>query len=195
MIDEFKRRLEKMRRRVVAWAQIVEWYREEQETRLIMVGLTYREVEDYRPGHIREYVKRCKERLGEKLLAWSWVAEVQKRGAIHYHMMILVPKGTRFPMPDKSGMWKHGSSNVKTARGPWYLVSYIGKEYQKDLSRLPRGARLYATSIRFGGTEVRETYRVLSGISSEGNGGSKYRFVGAAVTKSYAENVLAKMSR
>ncbi len=137
-----------------------------------MVTLTYEKSDDYEAGHIRNYVKSLKRKLGKRLLAWAWVAELQRRGAIHYHMTIMMEKGTRFPMPDKSGMWKFGMSKVQKAKSPWYLVKYVGKDHQKDLSKYPKGCRLYATSIRFGGEETRQLYRVMAGLGNE-NGHSQ----------------------
>jgi hypothetical protein len=198
IVDAFRKRLEKMRKRIVAWAEIVEPYAKKNRCRTIMVRLSYAKIEDYQAGHIREYLKRCKERLGNKLLAWAWVAELQERGAVHYHVLVVVPKGTKFPMPDVSGMWKQGSSNVQTARaGAWYLVKYVGKEYQKDLSKYPKGCRLYGTSIRFGGDEKRIAYRALSGLLNESKNGNKgeWFYEGSAVTEGYARGVLEKKAR
>ena len=192
MVDTFKRRLETLRRRVVAWAEVVALYTAEHPCRTIMVRLSYVGVEDYQPGHINIYMKRLKERLGDKLLAWAWVAELQARGAVHYHVLVVVPRGTSFPLPDASGMWRHGSSNVQTARaGAWYLVKYVGKAYQKDLSKYPKHCRLYATSIRFGGAEVRSVYRTLAGlVKYPSNDTGRWMYVGSAVTEGYASDVL-----
>ncbi len=187
VIDQFHVRLKKLRMRVVAWSELVEEYRRENKCRMIMVGLTLRKPEDYKAGHIRKYVKALKQKYGEKLVAWAWVAELQERGAIHYHVMIVLPKGTRFPYPDKSGMWKHGSSSVTRAKTPFYLVKYVGKEHQKDLSKYPKGCRLYATSLRFGGDRVKNLYRRLSGITGEGEDYSEgWAYVGSTVTKGYS---------
>jgi hypothetical protein len=113
-----------------------------------MITLTYHYAEDWRPLHISEYLKKLREHLGKNLLAYAWVAELQGRGAIHYHIEVLTPVGAKIPLPDSSGMWNHGMSTVATAkRGPWYLCEYLKKEYQK-FGEFPKGAHLCGTYIR-----------------------------------------------
>ena len=51
-------------------------------------------------------MKRLREKLDEELLAYAWVGEMQERGAVHYHMYILVQAGADVPRPDESEMWK-----------------------------------------------------------------------------------------
>ncbi len=190
MVDQFIGRLEKLRMRIIAWAELVEKYQKKNDVRLIMVTLTYAKKDDYKSGHIRKYIKALKQKMGGEILAWAWVAEIQKRGAVHYHLTVLIPKGTRFPTPDKSGMWKWGMSNVKNARSAWYLVKYVGKAHQKDLSRYPKGCRLYATSIRFGGKETKELYRRHAGLKypREAEG---WNYIGSCITEKYGKAILA----
>ena len=192
MVDQFQKRLTKMQQRIVAWAELVEEFRRGKKTRMLMITLTYKKVEGYSQGDIRKYVKALKQKYGKKILAWAWVAEIQERGAVHYHMMLVIPKGTHFAYPDESGMWIHGSTSVISARKPYYLVKYTGKKYQKDLSRYPKGCRLYATSIRFGGEREKELYRKLSGIEGEGvRRDEGWKYVGSSVTQEYSKKVLA----
>lgn len=186
VVDQFHVRLKKLRMRILAWSELVEEYRRDNQCRMIMVGMTYKKVDDYRAGHIRDYVKKLKQKYGEKLLAWAWVAEMQERGAVHYHMLIVLPKRTRFPYPDKIGMWKHGSTSVTSARTPFYLVKYVGKKHQKDLSLYPKGCRLYATSIRFGGDREKNLYRRMSGIEKSKDYSEGWAYVGSTVTKNYS---------
>lgn len=192
VVDQFERRMATLRQRVVAWVQLVMAFREGHPARLVMVTLTYARVGDYSSGDIRDYIKRLKDKIGDRLLAWAWVAEMQERGAVHYHLVALVENGTRFPMPDKSGMWAKGMSKVQTARTPWYLVKYIGKGHQKDFSRFPKGCRAYGMSIRFGGPEIAAVWRVLSGLKGgEDEPLTEWRYIGSAVTEGYARDVLA----
>ena len=193
MIDQFQKRLKKMQMRIAAWSGLVEEYRRDKKLRMIMITLTYKRVEDYNQGDIRKYVKALKRKYEKKIIAWAWVAEIQERGAVHYHMLLVIPKGTHFEYPDKSGMWKHGDSSVITAKTPYYLVKYTGKKYQKDLSKYPRGCRLYATSIRFGGEREKNLYRRLSGISEESNKKENgYVYVGSCVTEKYGKVILSQ---
>jgi hypothetical protein len=191
MVDQFDRRMTTLRKRITAWVDVVEMFRSEHRTRLVMVTLTYREVGDYRPSHINDYIKRLKERLGSRLLAWCWVAEVQERGAVHYHLLVLVTPGTNFPTPDRSRMWRHGMSKIETARSPWYLVKYVGKEHQKDFSRFPKSCRSYGSSVRFAGAAGRDAFRLLSGIVGEKNTPpGEWDYIGSSVTEEYARDIL-----
>jgi hypothetical protein len=79
------------------------------------------------------------------LLSYCWVAELQKRGAIHYHVLLLVKRGTDVPLPDKSGMWTHGCSNRESVRSPWYILKYASKG---DTGSYPQGARILGASWR-----------------------------------------------
>jgi hypothetical protein len=131
-------------------------------------------------------MKEVKRRLGDSILAWAWVAEIQRRGAVHYHVLFVLPQGARFPAPDKSGLWRHGSTSVVKARSHHYLVRYIGKAHQKDLSRYPKGCRLYAASIRMG-RDWEDLYRLVAGLKDVRAGPSDWRYMGSTVSEAYAE--------
>jgi hypothetical protein len=187
VVDLFEKRLVTMRMRIYAWSRIMTVYCAEKNLDKIMVGFTYAPGKEYSPGHMRDYLKKIKQMLGKDLIGFAWVCEVQKRGAMHYHLMLCVTKGTRIPMPDKTGMWGFGSTSVAKARSFYYICSYIGKEYQKDLSRYPRSCRLYGASIR-GDKMLQDTFRELSGIKrSSDTYTSEFSFVGACVTEGYTK--------
>jgi hypothetical protein len=130
-----------MKRRILSWANTI---KNISGTQLIMVTLTYREISGWKPNHIRDYMKKMRKILGRDLRAYAWVAEMQERGAVHYHLVLCVNSGTRIPMPDRSGFWDYGLSRVEIARTPYYLVLYYGKKYQKDFEKFPKGARCFA---------------------------------------------------
>ena len=70
------------------------------------------------------------------------MAELQERGAVHYHLIAWVPRHLSVPKPDKSGMWRHGSSRIETLRcGAAYASKYASKG--DDGSEFPRGLRLH----------------------------------------------------
>lgn len=149
-LDKREARLSKMRRRIFSWADTLKDYLDEtQKYRKVMVTLTYTGVEDWRPNHIRDYMKALKRKLGENLIASAWVAELQERGAVHYHINLVCKKGTRIPTPDKSRMWKHGMSRIETAKTVYYLCSYLKKSYQKE-GDFPKGMRMYSVWISKG---------------------------------------------
>jgi hypothetical protein len=66
---------------------------------------------------------------------------MQKRGAVHYHIVCWFPGKAKMPFPDDMGWWKHGMSNCKFATSP---VGYIAKYASKGPdSALPKGARIW----------------------------------------------------
>lgn len=116
----------------------------------IFITLTYAEVGAQTARDISGFVKRLREylrRRGEKLRA-VWVAELQERGALHYHMIVWLPKGWKLPKPDERGWWTHGFSNIKRSHRPvGYLANYAGKLKGKGLDggfAFPKGFRMFA---------------------------------------------------
>jgi hypothetical protein len=199
-MDTYKSRLWQMRHKLSIWAEMVEDYQKKNDTRMVMIMLTYSGLHDYRPGDINDYVKKVKQCLGDHLLAFAWVAEVQERGAIHYHVILLVHKGTSIPKPDSTRdfygkvipgavpMWSHGWSGIHTAKTPYYLLKYTGKERQKDLSRYPKSCRLFAVSVRGFSETEKIVFRAVTRIGKRADHKDLgYRFMGSCVTEKYAE--------
>ena len=149
VLDVFKVRYNRMRKRIADWVNTVKSL---SEYKFIMITLTYAPEHVWEANHIREFMLSLKKFLGKNLLAYAWVAELQKRGAIHYHVMVVVPPdliiGDDLPYPDEAGLWRYGLTRVEVARSPFYLVTYLGKEYQKDFSRFPKGIRVFGVYIR-----------------------------------------------
>jgi hypothetical protein len=137
-------RVRHLRRRIHAWAETVQML--DVRGRLVMDTLTYRPGEQWQPDHISQFMQETVDCLQDNLLSYSWVAELQERGAMHYHVLLMVKKGTDVPMPDKSGMWSHGSSNRASARSAYYLMKYTQKGCQGG--EFPRGARILGASWR-----------------------------------------------
>lgn len=202
VIDNFKVRYQHTLDRVKSWANIMS----DVEARKCMISLTYdREgtlvkASDWSRNHIRTFMKELKRRLDEKLLAYCWVAEVHENGGIHYHVYLMLVKGTWLPYPDKEGIWKHGMTSVTPARTPWYMVSYLKKEYQKNYEVFPKGIRAFAvwikdkeraSELRFENLkpwqkEIIKKYGLesLSEFIKPKNG---WEFAGAFATRSFAE--------
>jgi len=87
--------------------------------------------------------KKLRHQSGVKL-PYVWVAELQKRGAVHYHVLLWIPRRWRIPAPDKKGWWKHGSSNVTRVRNPvGYVAKYASKFESKGQAEFPKGLRLH----------------------------------------------------
>jgi hypothetical protein len=143
-IDKAEARLWHLRRRIFAWCCLADRW-EERGASLKMITLTYRPGEKWMPKDISIYLHALKRKMGKNLLAIAWVGELQKRGAVHFHILVYA-KG-KVPKPDKSGMWSHGRTGVELARTPFYLLVHTGKEYQKDFDRFPKGMRAFGVWV------------------------------------------------
>lgn len=117
------------------------------------VTLTYADVGGWRANHIADamdsYRRWCKRR--GMPCEYLFVAELQNRGAVHYHLLVWLPRGVRMPMWDKttrssrrevSPFWVHGMTNTQPAKaGVGYLMKYLSK--LGELTVFPPGLRLY----------------------------------------------------
>lgn len=164
--DDKKLRLRRLQRRIASWYEVMgnpygyKWY---------MITLTY--TPDLRrwskgyytawsPRHISQYLAIMRKQLGKALYGYAWIAEVQERGEVHYHIMVLSKKWPR--KPDRSGAWPWGISRVEVAKkGPWYLIKYAGKEKQKYFCFMPKGMRVFGISIKELGLRVRYWYKCV----------------------------------
>jgi len=113
------------------------------------VTLTYRGVDDWSPRHISDALKRFRiwcDKRGTKP-RYVWVAELQQRGAIHYHLAIWLPMHLSCPMWDKptraaACFWPHGMTNRQLARNAvGYLMKYMSKVGKHHV--YPKHARIY----------------------------------------------------
>lgn len=156
-----KTRLSRMRRAVLNSADLVQLrsvqvkgYR----TKAVMLTLTYRDVNAWSGRHVSTLVEHLVKYLWRKFawrLPYVWVAELQKRGAVHYHLVLWLPKGVTLPKPDKQGWWTHGSTRIEWARkGAAYLAKYASK--LTDSAEFPRGLRLHGR----GGLQAHERENV-----------------------------------
>lgn len=131
--------------------------------RRLFVTLTYARNTRGDPRDVSQLldcVRKWLFRLGLPMVEYLWVAELQKRGALHYHLMMWLPKHLHLPKLDRRGWWRHGMTQVQTARNPvGYLAKYASKCGPEDLKRLRKGTRLYG----YGGVPVhrREALRRL----------------------------------
>jgi len=94
-VDAHKTRLGRMRRRIHAWSEVADEIDSIRHTRKVMVDLTYRPGVEWERNHIRDYMSAIKRKLSDSLYAYAWVAEMQERGAVHYHIYFFLKKGTR----------------------------------------------------------------------------------------------------
>lgn len=153
VLDPRKMRCRRLRRTITEAAKLHEQHTDWDSHRLgrsayrkTFVTLTYRDVRGWNRLHISRFVRLMRQWFGRRGHAcrFVWVAELQKRGALHYHLVVWVPRRLRLPRPDACGWWPHGSSKIETARNPiGYMVKYATKTTPDALKRLPKGVRLH----------------------------------------------------
>lgn len=124
------------------------------ELRLIpvMLTLTYADLEAWEPKHVSSFLTALRNwyrRQTGREMHYVWVLEMQKRLAVHYHVMLWIPEGMRLPFPDegiRTPWWPHGTSNLKRniRHHGAYLAKYIGKGNRLPV---PKGARTFGTSF------------------------------------------------
>jgi hypothetical protein len=151
---------------VAVWAGIsgLAVARDAGNDRLIMFTLTFRGVMDWAPKCIRAF-SRWLARHGSK--GYVWVAELQKRGAVHYHVLALWPIGAQWVKPGKeTGGWTRGFTWVTdNVQKPFYLMKYIQKGTKDGrIIRYPKGIRIYGVSrgaVHYMPDSVKDTYRAI----------------------------------
>ncbi len=145
-IDQLLTRMRRLRRSVTTAARMIDFALRHRRFKPAMLTLTYREVGAWNPKHISELLQRIRvwlRRRGQPF-PYVWVAELQQRGALHYHVLVWLPRGLTLPKPDKQGWWTHGSTRIEWARKPvGYLIKYASKLDSKSGYGFPPGARLH----------------------------------------------------
>ncbi|WP_266170760.1 rolling circle replication-associated protein [Dyella subtropica] len=110
------------------------------------ITLTYADVRGWRPGHFTGFRKALREWCVRRKVKcrFVWVAELTKKGAMHYHVVLWLPKGKFLPFVDTQGWWPHGMTKVETAREPVsYIMKYASKTTANDAAGYPKGARMH----------------------------------------------------
>lgn len=110
-----------------------------------MVTLTYAPGVDWKPEHISNALRRLRKQMGAEHARprYAWVAEMQGRGAVHYHVVLWLPHGRHCEKWDEAGWWPHGMSNrVKAIAPVAYLMKYASKGDNHGV-QFPKGIRIY----------------------------------------------------
>lgn len=111
---------------------------------VLMITATYADGVDWEPRHVSAWLGAMREWLRRRDLPcrYVWVAELTKRGRLHYHLALWLPASVYLPSADASGWWAHGMTRTERARAAVpYLLKYLSKGL--DLGDLPKGARMY----------------------------------------------------
>jgi hypothetical protein len=112
----------------------------------VMVTLTYRPGEDWQANHIKGFMQNVRKWHQQRGIAcrYVWVGELQERGALHYHVVLWVPRGTKLPKPDARGWWPYGmTQRIVCTSAIGYLLSYLKKDKASEFARFPKGVRSY----------------------------------------------------
>lgn len=140
--------------------------------RPLFVTLTYRPGVEWRPSHLRDTLRLLRAWLARRghVLRYVSVAELQKRGAVHFHLVIWWPAHLRMPPPDSSMMWPHGSSNVQRARHP---VAYLAKYASKGTpdGDFPCGIRMHSCGGLPSDQRIKRAFHLLPGWVKRASGG------------------------
>jgi hypothetical protein len=109
-----------------------------------MVTATYADAAGWEPNHVRSWLDNIRHwcvRNGFQC-RYVWVAELQQRGAMHYHLALFLPASAYLPSSDAQGWWPHGVTRTERAKAAVpYLMKYLSKG--TELHQLPKGARMY----------------------------------------------------
>ena len=139
-------RAERCARAVRHFADLAEDQARGVAMRRVLVTLTYRPGVEWSQRHVSGFVRAMRAWMRRRRVPFMYVAvaELQERGAVHYHLVVWVPGYVRLPAPDEAGWWPHGMSNVKVVRRPVpYLAKYVGKVHSKT-GTFPKGLRMYS---------------------------------------------------
>ena len=116
-------------------------------------GTLGRGAHDWQAQHIRDAIGRYRDwcRQHGYHCRYTWVAELQAKGTVHYHLLAWLPEGATMPQWDRptrttrgerSPCWPYGMTNTqKSTAGVGYLMKYLSK--LGDLTIFPKGLRLY----------------------------------------------------
>ena len=162
------------------------------------VTLTYVGVLDWRPDHISTALQGFRNWCKSKGVPcrYTWVGELQQRGAVHYHLLAWLPVGVTMPHWDKTtrkhggvraAFWPYGMSNTEIAKsGVGYLMKYLSK--LGELTKFPKGLRLYGIGgLDAGARAVRSWYNLPEWAKCEYGVGALIRAAGGLVVKATGE--------
>lgn len=138
VVDRRESRDRRMRSAVITSARLLDEDAKGRgkRARVAFITLTYRYVDGWLPTHFSKFidcVRKWHKRRGIKL-RYVFKAELQQRGAVHYHILFWLPPHLALPKPDKQGWWPHGFTFCEWARNP---VGYIAKYASKAGGAIP----------------------------------------------------------
>lgn len=153
-VDQLAQRSRRMRKSIITGARlhVEEASKGSHRGRWCMVTATYADGRDCSPrdisglvGAFRRYFNRAGAAKRHGAMRYLWTLELTKRKRPHYHLLVWLPNGFRFPKPDKRGWWPHGMTRIEVARNAvGYLAKYASKFTAEAAAYLPKGFRTHA---------------------------------------------------
>ena len=177
-----ERRLKKLRRNVYLAGQLHSLPRKgHRPDQAWLITLTYDTkgtlgcgAHDWKPEHVTRAVdafrRWCKRR--GSTARYTWVAELQNKGTVHYHLVFWLPRGLAMPYWDKSdgsrrAFWRYGMSKTeKLKTNCSYLMKYLSK--MGEFHRFPHGLRLCGNGgLDSSARSIRSWHNLPSWVKSE----------------------------
>jgi len=151
IVDEYKKRFDRMRSRIMAWANVLKEMNETVYYRHITLTYdthgTVGEPHKWRPNDIRDFELKLRAYInkvwsGTIIWGMAWVGEIQPYSKnYHYELMIATSNRLFFKNGVIDDLWDRGFIKIAEPNAPWYLVAYCKKKNQKDYWYFPPGAR------------------------------------------------------
>ena len=151
IIDEYKKRYDRMHMRIVAWANTLKALNGDVYYRHITLTYdthgTVGEAHKWMPNDIRDFELKLRSYINKNwtnVIIWgmAWVGEIQSISKnYHYELMIATSDRIYFPLGMIDDLWGRGFIKISEPDEPWYLVAYCKKKNQKDYWYFPPGAR------------------------------------------------------
>lgn len=143
--------------------------------------LTFRDTQDFDITdlnvcnfYLRKFFRRLKYLFGVDIKYIS-VAEYQKRGAVHYHVLINLPY---FRKSELENLWGHGFVSISSISDSRHMASYLSKYLMKQLKpgekRVITSRKLDRPTVVYG-SEALFLYMKLSSSGYKPVFWSKYR--------------------
>lgn len=149
-VDHRRQRMSGLRRSTYWATKALENAQREIGGKLVMYTLTYRPDVVHSNTHMGRFMDWLRTEQGDPL--YCWVAELQKRGAVHYHVLALLPKGITPRSPSKNRRskigtawgWPYGRTHIlRGVKYPHYIQKYISKGDDGDGNEYPANCRTF----------------------------------------------------